>query len=246
MNKIQRLLAIHGVAGTLRLFVAKATGLLFYLTPARRRARAAARERDLSFDRKWGVDTSGMIIPDVQDVVGTSWEYGSRYQGIDVVALEQSLRDLKIDFGQFTFVDFGSGKGRAVLVAAQIPFRKVIGVEYSDSLNRIALQNLARFPADAMKCQDVDLICADAANLTIPDGPLVLFFYNPFGEAVMSQVVENVRNAVRAQSRRIVVLYFYAVAAQLWRDSGFMGEVQSGMQLSLYDTMCCDELSAAA
>lgn len=246
MNKIQRLLAIHGVGGTLRLFVAKATGMLLYFTPPRRRARAAARERDLAFDRKWGVETSGMMIPDAQDVVGQSWEFGSRYQGIDVESLEQTLRKLEIDFGQFTFVDLGSGKGRAVLVAAQMPFRKVIGVEYSDSLNQIAQQNLARFPAEAIQAEGIDLICDDATNFAIPDGPLVLFLYNPFGEAVMSQVVENLRNALRVQPRRIVVLYFYAIASHLWRDSGFAAETQSGVQVSIYDTMACDALAVAA
>ena len=246
MNKIQRLLAIHGVVGTVRLFIAKAIGLLLYLTPARRRARAAARDRDLAFDRKWGVDTSGMMIPSASDVVGSSWEFGSRYQGVDVESLEQKLRDLEIDFQQFTFVDFGSGKGRAVLVAAQLPFRRVVGVEYSESLNQIAIQNLARFPAKALQCPQIDLICSDAAKFSIPDGPLVLFLYNPFGEAVMAQVVQNVSTALKREPRRIVVLYFYGVAAGLWKNAGFLREVQASKQISHYDTTGCDQISAAA
>jgi hypothetical protein len=36
----------------------------------------------------------------------------------------------------------GSGKGRALLVASELPFAKIIGVELSRELHRIAEQNL--------------------------------------------------------------------------------------------------------
>lgn len=40
------------------------------------------------------------------------------------------------------FVDFGSGMGRVVLQAARYPFRKVIGVEISETLHSIARERL--------------------------------------------------------------------------------------------------------
>jgi hypothetical protein len=45
---------------------------------------------------------------------------------------------LKIDPRDFTFTDFGSGEGRVLLIAAGLPFRAVVGVEFSAELNEIA------------------------------------------------------------------------------------------------------------
>ena len=43
----------------------------------------------------------------------------------------------------YTFVDLGAGMGRAMLLAADYPFRAVVGVELHPTLARIARANLA-------------------------------------------------------------------------------------------------------
>lgn len=236
MNQLQRLLAIHGVGGVLKIVWAKFIGLALYLTAARRRARAAVREKDLAFDRRFGVDTAGLVIPAESDVIGASWAYGSRYQGIDVDSLEQTLHDLQIDFRQFSFIDMGSGKGRAVLAASRYPFANVIGVEYSAQLHAAAQQNLDRFPKEEVRCGNLELICDDATRFGLPSGPIVLFLYNPFGEVVMKEVVANVERSLQEESRRVIVLYFYSVAAEVWKNSTFMSEMKSSQWLSIYDS----------
>lgn len=40
------------------------------------------------------------------------------------------------------FLDYGSGKGRALIMAAQYPFRRILGVEFSPQLSLIASQNI--------------------------------------------------------------------------------------------------------
>jgi hypothetical protein len=42
----------------------------------------------------------------------------------------------------FTVIDFGSGKGRALIVASECPFRRIIGVEFALELHRDAQQNI--------------------------------------------------------------------------------------------------------
>jgi hypothetical protein len=236
INKFQRSLAFHGYMGTFKLCVTKAFQFIFWFTPSHRRARTVAIDRDLEFDRKWGVDTSGFIVPDKSKVVGPNWINGSGYQGIDPAALEQVLRELPIDHEHFSFVDFGSGKGRAILVASSFPFRKILGVEYSEQLIDIARHNLSRFPKNARRCEEIDLVCADAATCLIPKGPLVIFLYNPFGKAIMEKLVQNVRRSFQQDPRRIVVVYFNPVFADTWRSADFMEEVQASGWLSIYDT----------
>lgn len=77
------------------------------------------------------------------------------------------------------FVDIGSGKGRAVLVAAMYPFRRVIGLELSPSLNAIARANVER-SLHRLRCKDVELVTADATQWELPDDVTVVFLANPY------------------------------------------------------------------
>lgn len=236
MTQIQRLLAIHGMRGTFRLIAAKLLGGILYFTPARRRARAQLKARDREFDLKWGVDTVGQYVPDQTDVVGANWLQGTRYEGVRSESMEQVLSELSIDFRQFTFIDFGSGKGRAVLTASQFPFKKVIGVEYSKQLTNIAQKNVEIFPASQKRCRAVELACADATEFPLPSGPLVLFFNNPFGKAIMSQVEENVRASLERDSRQIIVLYLFAVHPEVWSESTNFHERRASKAVSIYES----------
>lgn len=236
-HRIKRLFALHGATGLVRLFLAKTVGFILWFTPSRRRARAAAQERDLEFDRKWGVETSGSFVPDESGVVGRSWIYGCRYQGVDAEALEQALIEIGIDHKEFTFIDFGSGKGRAVLIASRFPFRRVIGVEYSEQLNNFAKRNVELFRKNQNVCDQIDLLWADALDAPIPEGPLVVFLYNPFGQAIMSDLVQRIATSFQRSPRRIVVLYFHAAFPDVWRQAGFLREVRCSMSVSIYDSL---------
>jgi SAM-dependent methyltransferase len=193
--------------------------------------------RDVEFDRTWGVTTCGRIAPTASDVVGPNWVHGAEYQGCNAPALGEVLRELMIPYEQFTFIDFGSGKGRALLVAAHFPFRQVIGVEYSAPLTDIARRNLSRFPPAAIHCQEIAVVHADAASFPIPDGPLVLFFFNPFDRPVMRAVVENVVTSYNQSPRRILVLYSNPVYADVWGNVSFLESIPSPHKwMAMYDT----------
>ena len=236
IRKIQRLFALHGFVGAFQLCATKAYRYLLQFTPSQRSARALAEERDLEFDRKWGVDTSGAFVPRGSEVVGSHWIYGLKYHGCDSAGLEQLLNELPIQHEHFTFVDFGSGKGRALLTALRFPFKRIIGVEYSEQLNEVARSNVSRFPNNEKRCTEVDIVCADAAKFPIPQTPLIIFLFNPFGRSVMSEVVRNVLTSFQEDPRRIIVLYFNATFADLWKNAGFLHEIKASKWLGVYDT----------
>ncbi len=58
---------------------------------------------------------------------------------------------------QFTFVDFGAGKGRVALLAAKYPFVRVIGIEHSPRLVAAAKENAARFAQRNKSSVPVDI-----------------------------------------------------------------------------------------
>jgi len=53
----------------------------------------------------------------------------------------QALSALAVPYEKFTFIDFGCGKGRAMLLAAERPFRRLIGIDFSHELLMVARRN---------------------------------------------------------------------------------------------------------
>ena len=79
--------------------------------------------------------------------------------------------------------------GRAVLLAAELPFRQVVGVELNPTLARIARQNLTVWRAAGRAQAPMNMICGDAVEFPLPAGPCLAFFFNPFGAPVMRRLL---------------------------------------------------------
>lgn len=137
----------------------------------------------------------------------------------------------------YTFVDIGAGKGRAMLVASQFPFRQVIGVELNPELAVIARANLMRWQAlhgtdpTATPLAPLELREQDALKMELPAGPVLLFLFHPFEAPVMSKLLRRIETQLAANpSAAVDLLYVNAeCAATLERNPGFrrlwMGKV---------------------
>jgi hypothetical protein len=117
------------------------------------------------------------------------------------------LDGLDLDYPQFSFIDYGSGKGRVLIVAAGFPFKAVIGVEFSRELHGIAQKNIARIRGDMIRCGDVTTFHCDAAAFEPPRSNLVCYFYNPFGPPVMAAIVSRLISHYEQSGCEIVVIY---------------------------------------
>jgi SAM-dependent methyltransferase len=222
-DQVRRSVAQRGLVGTMQMCMVVAMALVM---PAGRRVEALRRHADESFDQQYGVETGGIHRPRPGSVLGANWSFGVRYQAVNPAEFIQALEKLDLPHEEFTFLDFGSGKGRALLLASGFPFRRVMGVEYCEELNRIARRNLERYPAALQRCDRIEIAQADAADFCVPDGPLVLFFFNPFGRPVMEKVVANVAESFQAKPRRIVVIYCTPYFSDLWEEAGFLRRIQ--------------------
>ena len=110
------------------------------------------------------------------------------------------MASLEIDFQPFTFIDIGSGKGRVLLMAADYPFRRVLGVELFPSLNRIAQKNLSSYKSESQCCFVLETICGDAREFVFPPEPIVLYLFNPLPESALIEVVANLEHSLRTIS----------------------------------------------
>ena len=173
-------------------------------TPERRRRRFG----DAEFDWEHRVDTTSALVGWRERLLGV---FHSPYQPTESALFHEMIGAMcarpGFDFRDFVFVDLGSGKGRTLLMAADYPFRRIVGVELLPVLNRAALENLSKYRNDSQKCFDIESICADATEFEFPDEATVLFLFNPFPEAGLRRVVANLERSLREHPRRAYVLY---------------------------------------
>ena len=96
-------------------------------------------------------------------------------------------------------MDIGAGKGRALLLASQIAFRKVIGVELSADLAHIAQSHVERGqsakPAGGRAA--IHVLHQDALQFSWPRTSLLVFLYNPFACGLVEQLLERLEAAAR-------------------------------------------------
>lgn len=163
------------------------------------------------FDRAYGVDTTGLVWGESLTGEGMQLEaqyWATGYYGVAPSAFNASLAALDLDWSQFTFVDIGCGKGRALLLSMRYPFNDVLGIELSPVLADAAERNAAAFNAPWKQFRTQPrIITGDATTLPLPDGPVVLFLYHPFAAPVMHRFLEHVAQSLKTKPRRLYVLY---------------------------------------
>lgn len=156
-------------------------------------------------ERRFGIATAVDISIDQFGVTDPNCH---RYNATNYRRFKQIMKWLKIRPDQDVFVDFGSGMGRVVVLAATYPFRKVIGVELTAELHEIAEENI-RNARRRLRCKDIELNQMDAREYVVPPEVTVIFCWNPFGKEVLEKVFENVWKSVQESPREVVLLYTY-------------------------------------
>jgi SAM-dependent methyltransferase len=174
----------------------------------RRVARAAAgRVRGLAervLERRYGVSTAEFVY--LEDL-GLEPEHRVWHDPSDWIGLRLALGRLRIGRDD-VFVDYGSGLGRAVLVAASLPFRRVIGVELSEDMTARAREYVRR-NRHRLKASEVELVSADALEWEVPTDLTVAYLYCPFTEQVFDGVMQKLFDSVDEHPRPLRIVYNY-------------------------------------
>jgi hypothetical protein len=159
------------------------------------------------FDVTHGIETSTRIHPTDLRIESQNWFCTAGYWPTPTKIFEEALSALQIRYEDFIFIDFGSGKGRALFLASDHPFRRIIGIEFSPELHALAQENIRRYASNTQKCRDIASICMDFTQFKLPTEPLVLFFYNPASSDVMATVATNIARSLEEKYRPILVIY---------------------------------------
>jgi SAM-dependent methyltransferase len=201
-HKLRKSLAQRGVLSTAAILLRKS------LLPASGTVDTAKEYAEVHpFDRQYGVDTSELIAAEDLSSGKEKDLYNAGYFGVAPSVLRQILDRLQLEFEEYAFIDLGSGKGRALLIASEYPFRSIVGVELSPRLHAIAVDNIARYRGLAQRCQNVRSIEGDATEFNFPAGPLVIYLWNPFEAPVFASVLVNLEAALRREARPAFLVY---------------------------------------
>jgi SAM-dependent methyltransferase len=168
---------------------------------------------DRSFDRRYGTETTGLVpISKLNIADAQTMRQANIFLGSPARISRRMIESLQVDVPDFTFVDYGSGKGRSTLVAAEYPFRKVIGVEISGDLHAAALANRRQFMQRVPDAAEIEFRCMDAREFQLPAGDLILHMYHPFGQDLLREVLTSIRSQAAGEQRTILIPYLFSVA----------------------------------
>jgi len=153
-----------------------------------------------------GVATEALIfLGDLDpEAIGPNIVHATHYEPTPVGDFAPLLELVPFPLGGATFVDLGAGMGRALMLAARLPFRQAIGVEISPALCEIARDNLKTTPRGDLRCRDLRIVRGDAAGYRFPRGDLVVYLFNPFDGAVLADVLDRL---ARDLTREVALVY---------------------------------------
>jgi SAM-dependent methyltransferase len=195
------------------------------------------------FDERYGVDTSG-LIGDAElrsghsnDVFNTAY-YGmapSRFRWV----MESWLADETHDaIENYSFIDLGCGKGRAVLMASELGFREVVGVELHAALAKTAEANVAMWTAAGRAVCSVRIVCQDATEFVFPLGACLVYLFHPFTAPVLKRLIERLEVDFAQRPGMLDLIYFNPEAGELL-------EAHGGFKLLWTGTVALSEEDAA-
>src|SRR6266508_957655 len=122
---------------------------------------------DMLFDMQYQIDTINTEKLENLTVDSPNKQYGNYYEGTNKFVFKKMFSHLKTDFSQGCFIDFGSGKGKAMFLASELGFKTVIGVEFSLELVEICTKNLDNFKKKSNTKTKFEIIHMDASEFSI-------------------------------------------------------------------------------
>jgi len=186
------------------------------------------------FDWKFGVDTDGSIELRRLNIESPNKVYGANYGATSPNIFWQALASLEINYQDFVFLDLGSGKGRVVLLASELPFKEIIGVEFSQELNDIAQANVHRYRSKSQRCNQITLMCADFIDFPIPEVPVFFFMYYPCKAPAMQSLIQNIKKSVLNNPREIYILYVNPQLSNMIENANFVTTIAKTNDFALY------------
>ncbi len=219
--------ARDGLWSAARSFFRRIGEFLWESLPAQRRQRYG----DAEYDWDHRVNTTSATVGWRERLLG---QFHSGYQPTEPALFKEMMASLKINFQEFTFIDMGSGKGRVLLMAADYPFRRIVGVELFPALHRVAQENLTAYAGHSQQCFALAAVCGDAREFIFPGEPLLIYLFNSLPEAALIEVMTRLDDSLRQCPRAVYLLYHNPLLEQVLASYPAFKKIGGTHQYSLF------------
>jgi len=182
-------------------------------TRRRERLRVQAEAED-GFDERWGTTTTDLLLRGNLKAVGDV-THALPYWPVLPRTFRKMMAAALVNHSDYVFIDLGCGKGRALFLATEFPFQRIIGVEFSPPCVDAANRNLAAFRSRATRHPPIEIYLQDATDFEFPEAPLFLFMFDPFRAPVLGPVLANLRASLAKHPRPVVIAYLNDVERHL-------------------------------
>ncbi len=160
-----------------------------------------------AWDLIHGVHTCGNVSLNTLDFQSEHKTDGLEYQSHHPAVTRSGLNLLGVRHEDYAFIDIGCGKGRALLVASEFPFRSIVGLEFAPPLAEIARRNVRNYRRGPQRCRKIEVISGDALNYELAPEPQVLYLYSPFSPSILDQIMQKIEDSVRQFPRDLLVMF---------------------------------------
>lgn len=196
--------------------------------PFRRLITRQLQRRHLRFDRRAGVHTAGRVT--LQEL-GLSPDKSVRYEATPISFFHSLIARLPIDYSRTAFIDFGSGKGRTLLLASHYPFQSIIGIEISPALCEVALDNIRKYCSPQSQSSEISVVCTGIdeygyEGVATLDHVLV-YIFNPCSASVLAPAIEKLSRLV-IQGLSVTIVYLNPVWLQVLTNAAWLRQIRAG------------------
>ena len=147
------------------------------------------------FDLINNVETRKRVINDYSDEI---FDYMPSYK-TTVAAPLRYLDQSDFDLTEFSFVDIGCGKGKALIIANKFKFKEVIGYEINRQVYDVLCKNINK-----LNIRNSQLI-NDSINADKIRNKSIIYFYNPFSENMTYDFFKKI--SLDKNLKQLIIIY---------------------------------------
>ncbi len=159
------------------------------------------------FSKNLPLTTSRSIHADSHENKESSW-----------YALKKAFSKIPIPVENIRLLDIGCGSGKAMLMGMQLNFLEVTGIDLDVPSLEQALKNCRQMKLFGSPTL-FSFVQLDAASFNnFPDDINLIYLFNPFGKATMTEVVNNIESFIKNKAGDVFVVYMNPLHATLFTE----------------------------
>jgi len=159
-----------------------------------------------SFDRRYGVRTSGYVSLASTSVDRAKLRHATSYGPVNAWAFRRLLRNLSLP-RTLHFADLGCGLGRACILAAEYGFEKVTGVELAPELCVVARENMSCCRLPESYRSRIKIVEGDVLDYCAATDDDVFFVYRAFSVGFFRRVLTKLAEGATRRRRPLTIIY---------------------------------------